>query len=128
MVIVHRRDVGRTPSGGRCYPHRGKRRFEIGELPIATHIESSTKIITKQTKSRRLVKAKVQTADHVNLFDPKTKTFSQAKVVAVVECPANRHYVRRNVMVKGAVVKTEKGIARITSRPGQDGTVNAVLV
>ncbi|MEM2916655.1 MAG: 30S ribosomal protein S8e [Candidatus Woesearchaeota archaeon] len=128
MVVVHRRGEGRTPSGGRQTVNRGKRRFEIGDRPIATRIERETKILVKPTKSRSLVKAKVQTADHVNLYDPKTKTFSQAKVIAVVECPANRHYVRRNVMVRGAVVKTEKGMARITSRPGQDGTVNAVLV
>ncbi|MEM4240377.1 MAG: 30S ribosomal protein S8e [Candidatus Woesearchaeota archaeon] len=128
MVIVHRRDAGRTPSGGRQSINRGKRRFETGELPVATRIEPSTRIFAKQTKARRLVKAKVHTADHVNLFDPKSKTYSQAKVMAVVECPANRHYVRRNIMVKGAVVRTEKGMARITSRPGQDGTVNAVLV
>ncbi len=128
MVVVHRRGEGRTPSGGRQGVRRGKRRFEIGDHPIATRIEKETRIFVKPTKSRGLVKAKVQSADHVNLFDPKTRTFSQTKVLAVVECPANRHYVRRNVMVKGAVVRTEKGMARITSRPGQDGTVNAVLV
>ncbi len=128
MVVVHRRDIGRTPSGGRHSVNRGKRRFEIGDHPSATRIDTETRIIAKQTKSRSFVKAKVQAADHVNLFDPKTKTFSQAKVKAVVECPSNRHYVRRNIMVRGAIVQTEKGRARITSRPGQDGTVNAVLV
>ncbi|MEK6949175.1 MAG: 30S ribosomal protein S8e, partial [Nanoarchaeota archaeon] len=42
--------------------------------------------------------------------------------------PANRHFVRRNIMTKGAIIETEKGKARITSRPGQDGAVNAVLI
>ena len=46
----------------------------------------------------------------------------------VVENPANRHFVRRNIMTKGTVIETEKGKARITSRPGQDGTINAVLI
>jgi small subunit ribosomal protein S8e len=31
-------------------------------------------------------------------------------------------------MVRGAIVETEKGRARVTSRPGQNGTVNAVLI
>ena len=128
MVIVHRRGLGRTSTGGRSSVNRGKRRFEIGDHPSATRIEAETKIVTKQTKSWRLIKAKVHCADHVNLYDPKSKTYSQAKVKAVVECPANRHYVRRNIMVKGAVIETEKGKAKVTSRPGQDGTVNAVLV
>jgi small subunit ribosomal protein S8e len=128
MVIVHRRGEGRTPTGGRNSINRGKRRFEIGSHPIATRIDKETKIFTKQTKASRLIKAKVHCTDHVNLFDPKTKTYSQVKVKAVVECQANRHYVRRNIIVKGAVVETEKGKARVTSRPGQSGTVNAVLI
>ena len=128
MVIVHRRGEGRTPTGGRTSINRGKRRFEIGSHPSATRIDKETKIFAKQTKASGLIKAKVHYTDHVNLFDPKTKTYSQAKVKTVVECQANRHYVRRNIMVKGAVVETEKGKARITSRPGQHGTVNAVLV
>jgi small subunit ribosomal protein S8e len=128
MVIVHRRGEGRTPTGGRTSLNRGKRRFETGSHPSATRVDTETKIFTKQTKSWRLIKSKVHCADHVNLYDPKSKTYTQAKVKAVVECPANRHYVRRNIMVKGAMIETEKGKARVTSRPGQDGTVNAVLV
>jgi small subunit ribosomal protein S8e len=128
MVVVHRRDIGRTPTGGRSAVRRGKRRFETGNHPSATRIENETRITAKQTKACSFVKAKVYTADHVNLYDPKSKTYSQAKVKSVVECPANRHYVRRNIMVKGAIIETEKGKARVTSRPGQHGTVNAVLV
>ncbi len=127
MVIVHRGGVGRTPSGGRHIQRRGKRRFEVGNHPTATRIDAKTRIAVNPTKFNG-IKARVFTADHVNLFDPKTKTFSPAKVKAVVECTANRHYVRRNIMVRGAIIETEKGKARITSRPGQDGTVNAILV
>ena len=37
-------------------------------------------------------------------------------------------YVRRNIITKGAIVKTEAGLVKITSRPGQDGTLNGILV
>lgn len=127
MVIVHKGGVGRTPSGGRHTSNRGKRRFEIGSHPTATRVEPQTRIVVAATKFGGS-KSKVLTADHVNVFDMKSKKYVQAKVKAVVECPANRHYVRRNIMVRGAIVETEKGKARITSRPGQDGTVNAVLL
>ncbi len=127
MVIVHKGGVGRTPTGGRHIQHRGKRRFEIGNHPTSTRIDTKTKVMVHATKFAG-IKAKVHMTDHVNLFDPKSKTFSQARVKAVVECTANRHYVRRNIMVRGAIVETEKGKARVTSRPGQDGTVNAVLI
>jgi small subunit ribosomal protein S8e len=36
--------------------------------------------------------------------------------------------VRRNIITRGAVVETKLGRARITSRPGQHGVANAVLV
>ena len=44
------------------------------------------------------------------------------------ENTSNPHYVTRNIMTRGAVVQTEIGLAKITSRPGQDGVINAVLV
>ncbi|MCK4384091.1 MAG: 30S ribosomal protein S8e, partial [Candidatus Lokiarchaeota archaeon] len=35
---------------------------------------------------------------------------------------------RRHILTKGAVVETELGNARITSRPGQHGTLNGILM
>ena len=45
-----------------------------------------------------------------------------------VDSPANRHFIRRNIMTKGIIIETDKGKAKITSRPDQDGIVNAVLI
>ncbi len=67
-------------------------------------------------------------ADTANVYDKKTKKFYKTKIKNVAENPANRHYVRRNIMTRGAIIETEKGKAVVTSRPGQDGTVNAVLI
>jgi small subunit ribosomal protein S8e len=36
--------------------------------------------------------------------------------------------VRRNIVTKGAIIETDAGQARVVSRPGQDGQVNAVLL
>jgi small subunit ribosomal protein S8e len=36
--------------------------------------------------------------------------------------------MRRNIITKGAVIKTELGDAKVTNRPGQDGLINAVLL
>ena len=73
-------------------------------------------------------KVRLLAADTANLFDSKAKKYEQVKIKKVVENPADRHFVRRNIMTKGTVIETEKGKAKITSRPGQDGTVNAVLI
>jgi len=63
-----------------------------------------------------------------NVVDPKTNKTVKAKIETVIESPANRHFVRRNILVKGTVIQTDKGKAKVTSRPGQDGMINAVLV
>ena len=52
----------------------------------------------------------------------------EAEIEDVVENPANPNYVRRNIVTKGAVIQTSEGRARVTSRPGQTGQVNAVLL
>ena len=50
------------------------------------------------------------------------------KIKSIVENSANRHFVRRGSLTKGAVVETEQGQARVVSRPGQSGTINAILI
>lgn len=52
----------------------------------------------------------------------------KTKITAVVENKADSQFVRRNIITKGAVIQTELGKARVTSRPGQDGIVNAVMI
>jgi small subunit ribosomal protein S8e len=46
----------------------------------------------------------------------------------VTKNPANKDYERRGVITKGAVLETEIGLAKVLSRPGQDGVINAVLI
>ncbi|MEE9322972.1 MAG: 30S ribosomal protein S8e, partial [Candidatus Aenigmarchaeota archaeon] len=73
-------------------------------------------------------KLKLLSTSKMNVADPKTKKVKRVKIVSVEKNPANPHFVRRNVITEGAIVKTEIGSARVTSRPGQDGIVNGVLV
>jgi len=53
---------------------------------------------------------------------------SEAEIENVVDNPSNVNYARRNIITKGAVIETSAGRARVTSRPGQSGGVNAVLL
>ncbi|MCL4480239.1 MAG: 30S ribosomal protein S8e, partial [Candidatus Thermoplasmatota archaeon] len=73
-------------------------------------------------------KVAIRRAEFANLYDPKEKKMSRVKIITVKENPANPHYVQRNIMTLGTVIETEKGLARITSRPGQVGVINAVLL
>ena len=112
---------------GSLYKHsKKKKQYELGRLP------SLTKIAETRRKTIRVMgahyKMRLLSAHVANLFDPKSKSYSQAKIKTTTENPGNRHFVRRNIITKGSIVDTDKGKARITSRPGQDGVVNAVLI
>lgn len=126
MVVIHKGRIGHKPSGGTFKQHRSKRKYEIGSTPTLTNI-GQRKVITVRTKGNN-VKSKVLLADSANIYDPKTKKYSQSKIKTVVENPANRHYVRRNIITKGTIIDTDLGKARVSCRPGQDGCINAVLV
>jgi len=98
----------------------------IGRAPTMTKIgEGRAKKISTKGGNEKMRVFETSTA---NLFDPKTKAYSQATVKTVVQSPANRNFVRRNILTKGTIIETSKGKARVTSRPGQDGVLNAVLI
>lgn len=65
---------------------------------------------------------------HVNVTDPLTRKTGRADIQTVERNTANRNYARRNIVTKGAIVQTTLGKARVTNRPGQDGSINAVLM
>ena len=126
MVIVQRGRKKRKVTGGLYKQFRGKRKFELGREATLTKI-GEEKIHRTKTKGGSS-KTKVLVAKHANVLDPKTKKYAKTEIKSVIECPANRHFVRRNIIVKGTIIETALGKARVISRPGQDGTVNAVLI
>jgi small subunit ribosomal protein S8e len=63
----------------------------------------------------------------INVIDEKGKA-RQTKIKTVVETTANRFFARQNILVKGAIVETDLGKVKITNRPSQEGTINAVLL
>ena len=125
MVLSQRR-AKRKATGSRYKKDRSKRLYETGRFPILTKIdERKVKAERVRGGSTKLMLLNINT---VNLFDQQGKKHSQAKILSVTETPSNRHFVRRNIMTKGSIILTDKGKARITNRPGQEGTLNAVLI
>lgn len=117
---------GRKPSGGRSPAHRGKRRAELGSDTDPTTIGEDKRAQARTRGGSQKTRA-IRT-ESVNLTDPSSGDAQKVEVKTVLENPANPHYVRRNFITKGAIIETSEGKARVTSRPGQDGTVNAVLI
>jgi len=114
------------PTGGRIWARRKKRKRETGSEFIEARLGPA-----KRSKLRTMgggEKFRLLGGDMANVMDPKTKQVKKAKILTVIENPANPHFVRRNVLTRGAVINTELGRARITNRPGQTGTIDAVLI
>ena len=113
-------------SGGRNPFSRGKKRFEIGREKNHTRVGKQS---LKKFRGRGGdEKTGLLAADYANVIDSKTNVVSRVKIISVKINPADPNYVQRNIINKGATIVTEIGDAVVTSRPGQDGTVNAVLV
>jgi small subunit ribosomal protein S8e len=67
------------------------------------------------------------TSNVVNVTDPATGKSEKTQIQRVLKNSANVDYERRGVITKGSIVLTALGQARVVSRPGQDGVVNAIL-
>jgi|TARA_B000000557_G_scaffold211393_1_gene177425 small subunit ribosomal protein S8e len=116
----------RKPSGGRRVRARGKRSTEISTEKQLALIGESKKKIYRRTGGNTLVR--VLAADKVSINNPKTGKTTLGTIENVVENESDPNYVRRNVLVKGAIIETDKGRVKITSRPGKDGVINGVLL
>ena len=125
MSVWHGDQHKRKDSGGKKRVNRKKRRFEKGFFPAETALgKQKNKIIRKHGGNE---KNRLLSVDQVNISDDSGKT-SKVDILRVIENPANVDYDRRGVITKGTIIATSLGTARVTSRPGQDGIVNAILV
>lgn len=105
---------------------RKKRRFEYGRE--ATETKVGERKIKKVRYRGGRIKVIYLTAKYANVYDPKSKKTVKTEIKSVLENPADPHFVRRNVITKGAVLDTAVGKVKVLNRPGQDGCVNAILM
>ena len=116
----------RSRTGRRIRYARGKKKFEIGREQLLPTIEPTRLKKIRTMGNNRKTRAK--TIDVAYVVNPEDNKTTKTEILSVAENAANIHYVRRNIMNKGAIIETKLGKAKITSRPGQTGTINAVLV
>ena len=111
-------------TGGRRHPLRSRRKYEMDRFPNEAIIGEQI-TITRKVRGKN-VKTAIKTINSVNLaIDSKIK---RVKIIKVLENATNNDYQRRGIISKGAILETEEGKCRVVSRPGQHGTVNAILV
>ncbi|NHJ32202.1 MAG: 30S ribosomal protein S8e [Asgard group archaeon] len=114
----------RTKSGARLKKHHEKRKAELGR-PEAQTIIGEPRVRKIRTRGGNH-KYRAYRLDYCNLSDPNTGKSEKVRILDVESNPSNKEYTRRKVMTKGALIRTEKGYAIITNRPGQVGFIAAV--
>lgn len=124
-MAIYQGKPKRKITGGR-YRNRTKKLHSLGNLPTNTKLgEANSKLKTIKGGKAKLV---ALSTNKVNIYDPKTKKCVVQEIKLVIENPANRHLVRRNVITKGTIVTTELGKVKITSRPGQGNSLSGILL
>jgi len=118
--------TGKKITGGRYRKSRKKKLIEKkGQSRIVTLGKEKKKSLEIRTGK---IKAVLLREDVANVFDTKTKTAKVSKILNVLEVPSNKLLARKNVLVKGAIIETELGKARITNRPSQEASIQAILI
>jgi small subunit ribosomal protein S8e len=125
MALTNTRSK-RKITGGRYISYRKKKVKETRNLPALTKIGKTVKRLRRTLGGNK--KQILLNVEVANVYNPKTKKMQVVKINSVVENKANRHFVRRNIITKGTILDTELGKAKVTSRPGQEGAINAVLI
>ncbi len=126
MSVWHGNLQKRKLTGGRKRLYRGKRKFEQGTFAAETTIGEPKKRVVRGYGGN--MKLKVLTDKFASVTDPKSGKTEKTTILRVVKNPANVDYDRRGVITKGAQIETPLGLARVTSRPGNVGVINAVLI
>ncbi|MCD6093032.1 MAG: 30S ribosomal protein S8e [Candidatus Aenigmarchaeota archaeon] len=123
-MTLWQRKSKRKLTGGRLKKNAKKKKRERGRDFVPTKIEKRK--IRKIRVTGGNVKISLLSENFANITVGKET--KRAKILSVIENYANPHLTRQNVITKGCIIETELGKARVTSRPGQHGIINAVLL
>ncbi|HUK85718.1 MAG TPA: 30S ribosomal protein S8e [Candidatus Acidoferrum sp.] len=116
----------RKLSGGKKRAYRSKKKYEVGGYAAETVLGEPKRKSTRGLGG--ISKVKVLTDKFASVTDQKTGKTQKTEITRVVKNGANVDFNRRGVITKGAEIETTLGQAKVTSRPGSDGIINAVLI
>jgi small subunit ribosomal protein S8e len=114
----------RKPTGKLRKKLSKRKKYQRGRDYSPTHL-GEKKVVKLRTKggSKKLLALSANIANVIS-----GSKSQKTKIISVMENPANPQFVRRSIITKGTIINTELGKARVTSRPGRDGIVNAVII
>lgn len=115
---------GRKITGGKYHRQRKKRLYEA---------QNPSRVVVLGETKRKMLRVRGGTQKTILLKGNSAnvrigKKTQQATIINVEETPQNKFFARSNRLMKGAIIETSAGKARITNRPSQEGQINAVLI
>jgi small subunit ribosomal protein S8e len=120
-------DMDKTKiTGGKKHRYRTKRAFEMGNDPTETRLGNAARKISGSRGNVR--KMKILSEKYANITNTSTHKTQKVEILRVIKNPANVDYDRRKIITKGTITGTQLGEALITSRPGQNGVINAIII
>ncbi|NAZ26194.1 MAG: 30S ribosomal protein S8e [Nanoarchaeota archaeon] len=128
LSVYQGRDL-RKENGKIKSPNSKKRKANYGRYPILTKISRGNEEIRYifRTKGGNY-KVKLKSALYVNVLNPETKEIKRVKILGVIKNPNDKNLDREKIITKNAILNTEIGKVLVTSRPGQDGIINGILI
>ena len=115
---------GRKISGGKYHANRKKKFYEKqNQERVVTLKEIKKKALRVKGGKTKTVMLGSNTVNIV--INGKTK---KATIKNVLSTPQNTFLARQNRLMKGAIIMTSEGKAKITNRPSQEGHINAILL
>lgn len=116
--------TGRKTSGGK-YKKLKKKKLtgRQSQARVVRVGERKTKLIKVRGGNKKMVSFLNNIANVIT-----GKKAKKSVIKNVLETPSNTFLARQNVLVRGAIIETELGKAKITNRPSQEGTVQAELL
>ena len=116
----------RKSSGGRYHIAVKKKKRDLARPAASTLLgEERKKDIRTRGGNRKI---RLLSYNYANLSSQDKKSSEKVEIEDVIKNTANRDFARRKIITRGAIIRTSKGDARVTSRPGQNGTVDAILI
>ncbi len=116
--------LGRKVSGGR---YKRPKKKKLRERHHQARIVKLGNTKTKKIKTRSGSKKTVNLTNNIVNISGKNQN-KKSIIKTVLETPSNTFLARQNILVKGAIIETELGKAKITNRPPQEGNIQAILI
>lgn len=115
---------GKKASGGRYKNPKKKGKDNRNRQERTTKIgKKKIKLIRTKGGNSKLTSTLLDSANII--INKKAK---KTIIKNVLETPSNTFLARQNILIKGAIIETELGKARITNRPSQEGQIQAIIL